>query len=140
MRIPFLRPDFVDIIPSELEPGVLYVSIKYSVTMHLCACGCGERVALPLHPGQWKITYDGDAISLNPSVGNVGTVCNSHYWVRAGRIDWYADISAHRAREGRLHDRRAVSRAEEPAASRPPTPLARNSSRLKRLVDRLRQK
>ena len=33
---------FLDNIPDELEEGVLYISMKYHTTAHLCACGCGE--------------------------------------------------------------------------------------------------
>jgi hypothetical protein len=51
-RIKHLEPAFVELMPSELEPGKLYVSTTYSLTAHLCASGCGEKVVLPLHPQQ----------------------------------------------------------------------------------------
>lgn len=37
------EPDFVEFIPSELAPGVLYISMDYATCSHLCACGCGAR-------------------------------------------------------------------------------------------------
>jgi hypothetical protein len=42
-RVDFLEPVFVEMMPAELEPGIIYVSIPYSLTAHLCASGCGER-------------------------------------------------------------------------------------------------
>lgn len=74
--------EFVHYIPKELNQGVLYISMEYSLVMHLCACGCGEKVATPLSPEDWKLYYDGEAITLSPSVGNWDFPCLSHYWIR----------------------------------------------------------
>src|SRR3546814_12564314 len=41
-----LRHAFVKTMPPRLEEGVLYVSLEHTVIMHLCACGCGNEVAL----------------------------------------------------------------------------------------------
>lgn len=105
-RISELTPEFVELMPPALEIGKLYVSVPYSLTAHLCACGCGEKVVLPLHPQQWRLTYDGATISIFPSVGNVGTPCNSHYWIKNGRVDWSYDLSPEQARRGFERDRR----------------------------------
>lgn len=108
-----LTPEFVDFIPPTLEPGVLYVSMEYRTTRHLCACGCGEPVVLPLHPGQWSITFDGQHVSMSPSVGNVGQPCRSHYFIRSGRIVWSYALSEHDAHVGRQRDRDAVNAIDD---------------------------
>lgn len=81
-----LRHEFVDYIPDELDEGILYVSILFKTALHLCACGCGETVVTPIGPAEWSLTYDGEAVSLDPSVGNWSFACRSHYWVDKGRV------------------------------------------------------
>jgi len=85
-----------------------------------CACGCGNKVVTPITPADWQLFYDGDAVSLTPSIGNWGFPCRSHYWIDAGRIRWAGawtskQISAGRARDDHervlYFDRRAASRA-----------------------------
>ena len=49
MRRSTLTHEFVNTMPSELEEGVLYISIPYRTASHLCACGCGERVVTPIN-------------------------------------------------------------------------------------------
>ncbi len=86
-----LRPEFIVSVPDDLEEGVLYVSMTYATAIHLCACGCGEEVVTPISPNDWQLRYDGQAISLEPSIGNWRLPCRSHYWIRSGQIDWAAD-------------------------------------------------
>lgn len=92
---------FVDTIPTDLEDGVLYVSIEFRTTMHLCACGCGNPVVLPLRPAAWALTYNGDCISMNPSIGNWSFDCRSHYWIRGGRVIWASPWSDEQIKAGR---------------------------------------
>ncbi|WP_416072066.1 DUF6527 family protein [Streptomyces sp. ME18-1-4] len=61
---------FVEYIPEDLERGVLYVSLPYTIAVHLCACGCGSTVVTPLGPTDRSLTFDGVAVSLSPSIGN----------------------------------------------------------------------
>lgn len=84
---------FVDHIPNQLEEGILYIAAEFGAVVHLCCEGCGERVSTPLHPGQWTLTFDGTTVSLNPSVGNWGLPCRSHYIIRRNRVVWAADWS-----------------------------------------------
>lgn len=86
-----IRHQFTDRFPLELEPGVLYVSMEFRTTTHLCPCNCGNVVILPLRPTAWRIAYDGDTISLYPSVGNWSFPCRSHYWIRDSEIHWASD-------------------------------------------------
>lgn len=88
-----LRHEFVDHIPEQLEDGVLYVSIRFGTMVHRCACGCGEEVVTPLGPAEWRITFDGRTVSLEPSIGNWSFPCKSHYWIDAGRIRWARGFS-----------------------------------------------
>lgn len=91
MRRTTLRPEFIVTVPDDLEEGVLYVSMTYATAIHLCACGCGEEVVTPISPTDWQLRYDGEAISLAPSIGNRRLPCRSHYWIRSGRVDWAPD-------------------------------------------------
>lgn len=75
-------------VPETLEFGVLYVCFECNVVIHLCACGCGEKVVLPIDPNFWVAQYDGEQISLSPSVGNFQFKCKSHYWIRNNRVIW----------------------------------------------------
>ncbi|MET8893193.1 DUF6527 family protein [Streptomyces albogriseolus] len=56
--------------------------------VHLCCCGCGNKVVTPLSPTNWSLTFDGDSISLSPSIGNWSYPCRSHYWIRANTAQW----------------------------------------------------
>lgn len=86
MRHSRLEHRFVKNIPSSLEPGVLYVSMEYGTAIHSCCCGCGEEVVTPFTPTDWQMTFDGETISLSPSIGNWNLVCRSHYVVKRGRV------------------------------------------------------
>lgn len=70
MRTERLEPKFVEAIPEQLESGYLYVSIRFRTAQHLCACGCGSSVVTPIKPAKYSLTYNGETVSLWPSVGN----------------------------------------------------------------------
>lgn len=78
-------------VPDQLEYGILYVCFECNVVVHPCACGCGEKVVLPLSPSCWSIEYDGEYVSMKPSVGNFQMPCRSHYWIRHNKILWVKD-------------------------------------------------
>jgi hypothetical protein len=86
IRIKQLQHRFVDLIPDKTEPGILYVSMEYATAAHRCCCGCGEEVVTPFSPAQWQMSFDGDTVSLRPSVGNWNLRCRSHYVIRDGRV------------------------------------------------------
>ncbi|GAB2889991.1 hypothetical protein GCM10027074_67880 [Streptomyces deserti] len=88
MRPVHLTHEFVDYIPEHIAPGVLYVSLPYATVVHQCCCGCGHRTVTPLSPSDWQLTFDGEAISLNPSIGNWSYPCQSHYWIRRNTAHW----------------------------------------------------
>lgn len=100
-----LSPRFVEFVPDALEEGVLYVSMSYAVAAHRCACGCGLEVVTPLSPTDWKLVFDGENVSLEPSIGNWSFPCRSHYFIRQGRIKWAANMSEDMIQRGRQKDR-----------------------------------
>lgn len=81
-----LEPRFVEHVPERLEPGHLYVSMAYATALHSCCCGCGEEVVTPFTPTGWRMTFDGESVSLHPSVGNWNQPCRSHYVIDRGRV------------------------------------------------------
>lgn len=96
-----VTPKFVAFIPKELEAGIIYVSGEYATTAHKCACGCGEKVILPLHPTDWRLKFDGKSITMRPSVGNWGFPCRSHYLITENRIEWAGDWTEDQIAAGR---------------------------------------
>lgn len=105
MRAGQLAPAFVEFIPDVLKESSLYVSIEYATAVHLCACGCGHKVVTPFSPTDWRLIYDGESVSLDPSIGNWSFDCQSHYWVRGGQIRWADRWSRKRIDAGRERDR-----------------------------------
>jgi hypothetical protein len=83
-----IKLERVQYMPKQLAPGILYVSEKYAVAGHLCACGCGNKVVTPLGPAEWSFIESGGQPSLRPSIGNWQLPCRSHYIINQGRIDW----------------------------------------------------
>jgi hypothetical protein len=104
-----IRHVFVESFPEKLEEATLYVSIKYATTIHKCCCGCGNQVVAPLSPNAWSLTFDGETISLYPSIGNWSFPCQSHYWIRGDQVVWLRqwsrrEIEALRVKEGRSRE------------------------------------
>lgn len=129
MKPSSIEPEFVKFIPADLAEGKLYVSMLYAVTVHLCACGCGNKVVLPLSPAEWQLCFDGESVSLTPSVGNWEYPCRSHYWIKANRICWAApwtsaQIAAGRRRDTEVLDEYFVSRKRVRKAADRPTRAA----------------
>lgn len=98
---------FVRNAPRELEPGVLYISMEYATAVHSCCCGCGERVVTPFTPTDWRMTFDGDSVTLNPSVGNWNQECRSHYVIERNRVIEAGPWSAAQVEAERRRDMRA---------------------------------
>jgi len=75
-------------MPAAKRNGVLYVSRKWEVAIHLCACGCGEETVTPIGAGGWTFTEDPEGPTLSPSIGNHQFECRSHYYIRNGNVVW----------------------------------------------------
>ncbi len=102
-----LTHKFVRFIPQrkDLEDGVLYVALDYGTIIHKCCCGCGNEVATPLSPTDWKLTYDGETITLFPSIGNWNFDCQSHYWIKKSKVIMAVQLSKDDIKIGRENDR-----------------------------------
>lgn len=85
------KHQFLNLLPPSLEPHTLYVSMEYGTVVHLCACGCGSKVVTPLSPKDWKLIFDGNSLTLSPSIGNWQFPCRSHYWIRDSKVKWAAN-------------------------------------------------
>lgn len=129
IRIKQLHHRFVDLIPDDPEPGMLYVSMEYATAAHRCCCGCGEEVVTPFNPAQWQMSFDGDAVSLHPSVGNWNLRCRSHYVVRDGRVIEAPTWTKEQVEAGRRRDANARAgyfgdQKKAPALPESPAPAA----------------
>lgn len=102
-----IRAEFLEVIPDALEEGVLYISIPHATALHRCLCGCGAEIVTPLSPTDWELTYNGESVSLSPSIGNWSYPCQSHYWIRRNHVHWARRLSAAQIAAVRERDRRA---------------------------------
>lgn len=105
-----LSHQFVEYIPSELEERTIYVSMAFGTVAHRCCCGCGNEVVTPLAPTDWTLIYDGESISLDPSIGNWNFPCQSHYWIENNKVKWALQMSKEEIKKGRIHDRFAKAK------------------------------
>lgn len=123
MSLSPLRHEFVEHMPERLEDGVLYVSVPFRTVLHSCACGCGAEVVTPLGPAEWSFTYDGETISIAPSVGNWSLACRSHYVIDRSRVRWarnYSQTEVDEVRAGnRLRRQRYFARRQEETGGTP---------------------
>lgn len=101
---------FVHFIPEVIEEGVIYISLEFATATHKCCCGCGEEVVTPLSPTDWQLTFDGQSVSLFPSIGNWGFRCQSHYWIERNRVRSAPSWSKREIDSGRAKDARAKRR------------------------------
>ena len=101
-----INHEFVDAIPAQLSEKVLYVCIPFATVAHRCFCGCGSEVVTPLARTDWKLTYDGESVSLNPSIGSWNLPCKSHYWVERDTVRWARLWSEREIGEVRAQDHR----------------------------------
>ena len=105
MRTSLWQAVWVEDMPEAMEPSKVYISPKHALTEHLCACGCEAEVSLPLACSEWKIIYDGDTVSIRPSIGNWRLPCRSHYVIRKNKTVWCASWTVEEIAAGRKEDR-----------------------------------
>ncbi len=97
-----MKHKFVQFIPEKLDERILYISIEYATIVHSCACGCGEKVFTPLDSETgWKMTFDGNSISIYPSIGNWSSDCQSHYWITKNQVKWAEDWTTYSSKKKR---------------------------------------
>lgn len=118
-----IKHEFVEFIPKEREDGVLYVSIPYATAVHSCFCGCGLKVVTPISPVGWQLTFDGETVTLFPSVGSWNFPCRSHYFIRRDAVVWgenmsQCEIELGRARDHQARDQHFGTQTDDPTHAR----------------------
>lgn len=114
---------FVEYIPRHPAEGVLYVSIPYCTVVHKCPCGCGNKVVAPITPADWQLVFDGETVSLTPSIGNWSSACRSHYWITSDKIHWAGAWTDEQIARGRARDDRGRAKHFTPRAGNESDPL-----------------
>jgi hypothetical protein len=143
-KIASLDHRFVRFIPDELEDGTLYVSIEYKTVTHRCCCGCGENVVTPLSPAAWELSFNGQSVSLWPSIA--GGRCKSHYIVRRGSVEWARPLTKREEEVALRRDRAAAERLYDGEPARfvgneiEPAPPTRTPLWWRRLLRYLRKR
>lgn len=102
-----MQHQFVAYIPEVLELETLYISLEHNIVVHKCACGCGLEVVTPLSPAEWALKYDGEVVSLWPSIGNWNFPCKSHYIIKNGEVRWAGRFDEAKIRSVRQRDANA---------------------------------
>jgi Family of unknown function (DUF6527) len=95
---------FVEFIPRRLNERTLYISIQFATATHKCFCACGAEVVTPISPAGWHLTFDGETVSLSPSVGSWSLKCKSHYWIRCNSVVWAPAMPPEEIAEVRKRD------------------------------------
>lgn len=116
-----LTHEFVDSFPVQLSERTLYVSIRFASAAHNCACGCGNQVITPISTTDWQLMYDGETITLYPSIGNWNFPCKSHYFIRRNKVQWAAQWTKEQIDASRRHDQWVKDQYHENPSE--PTPL-----------------
>lgn len=106
MKLVIITPQFVELIPREIQDGVLYISEEYRTASHMCCCGCGMKVVTSLSPARWQLYREGNLVTLHPSIGNWDFPCRSHYWIRKNRVVWSGAISQQKIQRVKERDKR----------------------------------
>ena len=88
MKITEIKPVYCETIPQDLEEGKIYISKKFGLAIHLCACGCRGKTVTPLN--QWKLQDNNGSVTLRPSIGNWAgeKPYHAHYFITNGKIVW----------------------------------------------------
>ena len=87
-----LKIEYVEYMPKVKEDGILYISERFGLAIHLCACGCGIETVTPIfkdHKG-WKLTTnDKGEVTLRPSIGNFNgeKLYHAHYYITNNKIE-----------------------------------------------------
>jgi hypothetical protein len=91
-----LKPEYHEYMPSVLERGILYISHRFKIAIHLCACGCGGKTVTPFSEIidgvdiGWNVTEKDGKVTLRPSIGNFSgeNPYHAHYYITENKIEW----------------------------------------------------
>jgi len=125
-----LAHEFVEFIPDNLKERTIYISLKYCTAVHRCCCGCGREVVTPLSPTAWELIFDGETVSLYPSIGSWNLPCQSHYFITKSKVVWARKWTKNQIERGRKREARTKDnyyaekqrKVESPINSIPPVP------------------
>jgi len=84
-KVPYELGVLPDTLPEakDMVPGKFYFSEKFQASSHLCPCGCGDNVFLPIGKDDWELERHGTTFSISPSIlKRLG--CKSHYVIKKG--------------------------------------------------------
>jgi hypothetical protein len=96
-REKLFKNKYIDMIPENLKPGILYVEgdgSKNQFASFLCPCGCKEEINLNLETEEepcWLLE-EGNVTDLSPSVWKSNN-CKSHFFIRKGKLKWCSDTT-----------------------------------------------
>jgi hypothetical protein len=129
--------EFVEFIPDNLKERTLYISIPYCTAVHKCCCGCGREVVTPLSPTGWRLIFDGNTVSLYPSIGSWSLPCQSHYFVTNNKVVWdrkWSDQQIARGREleATARERYYAGAVSPTNAATTPSPTSRPKKKRKK--------
>lgn len=129
--------EFVTAFPDQLGEGVLYVSVEFGTAAHRCFCGCGQEVYTRFSPRDWAMTFDGESVSIWPSIGNWSFPCQSHYVLKKGQVQWADRWSREMIEWGRAadRDRKAQHNGTESSAQNARSPAPPKTGTLARFTD-----
>jgi len=97
MRLTELKLEYVEKMPKAKAEGILYISKKYNLAVHLCACGCGIEAVTPLdltkmkgYKDEWALIEDNGKVTLRPSIENFSweKTYHAHYFITENKIEW----------------------------------------------------
>lgn len=99
-----LQHKFVQTIPEHIESGVLYISTEFRMSSHKCGCGCGERIDILFSPTDWELIFNGETVSIYPSIGNWNYKCQSHYYITENKFVFAPKWTKKQISDGRKRD------------------------------------
>ena len=108
-----MKHKFVEYIPTDIEDETLYISIEYDIAKHKCACGCGADIVTTLSPARWKMIYDGETVSLDPSIGNWTHACKSHYFIINDKVVWAGNFTPNKISQVIKNDEETIKKHTE---------------------------
>ena len=62
----------------------------------------------PISPVGWQLTFDGETVTLFPSVGSWNFPCRSHYFIRRDTVVWGEDMTQYEIERGRAREQKAA--------------------------------
>lgn len=92
-KLTTIEPVFVEEVPDLLEHGKIYISDRFGIAVHLCACGCGQKTAMGMKPhwdSGWGYANNNGVVTFTPSVGNFSgeSPYHAHYFITNNNIIW----------------------------------------------------